>query len=47
MEGFLAHRWALKETPPVKCHGLGGRSGVQDLGVLCHNLIVLAEHESV
>ncbi len=23
--------WALKETPPVRCHGLGGRSGVQSL----------------
>lgn len=23
--------WALKETPPERCHGLGGRSGVQNL----------------
>lgn len=23
--------WALGETPPVRCHGLGGRSGAQNL----------------
>jgi predicted dehydrogenase len=23
--------WALKETPPERCHGLGGRSGLQNL----------------
>jgi hypothetical protein len=23
--------WALNETPPLRCHGLGGRSGAQDL----------------
>jgi myo-inositol 2-dehydrogenase / D-chiro-inositol 1-dehydrogenase len=23
--------WALHETPPLRCHGMGGRSGAQDL----------------
>ena len=34
--------WALKETPPVRCHGLGGRSGPQDLlgDVFDHNSVV-------
>lgn len=33
--------WALKETPPLKCHGLGGRSGVQNLlgDVFDHNSV--------
>ncbi|WP_165235599.1 Gfo/Idh/MocA family protein [Aquisphaera insulae] len=34
--------WALKETPPVKCHGLAGRSGPQDLlgDVFDHHSVV-------
>lgn len=34
--------WALKETPPVKCHGLAGRSGVQNLlgDVFDHHSVV-------
>ncbi len=34
--------WALKETPPVKCHGLGGRSGPQNLlgDVFDHHSVV-------
>jgi predicted dehydrogenase len=34
--------WALNETPPVDCHGFGGRSGVQDLlgDVFDHNSVV-------
>ncbi|OHB72057.1 MAG: hypothetical protein A2V70_05585 [Planctomycetes bacterium RBG_13_63_9] len=34
--------WALKETPPVDCHGLGGRSGVQNLlgDVFDHHSVV-------
>lgn len=34
--------WALKETPPVKCHGLAGRSGIQShLGdVFDHHSVV-------
>jgi len=34
--------WALKETPPVKCHGMGGRSGPQNLlgDVFDHNAVV-------
>jgi predicted dehydrogenase len=34
--------WAMRETPPVKCHGLGGRSGPQDLlgDVFDHHSVV-------
>lgn len=34
--------WALQETPPVDAHGLGGRSGVQNLlgDVFDHNSVV-------
>jgi len=34
--------WALGETPPVKCHGLGGRSGPQNLlgDVFDHHSVV-------
>jgi predicted dehydrogenase len=34
--------WALHETPPVDCHGFGGRSGVQNLlgDVFDHNSVV-------
>ena len=34
--------WALHETPPVDCHGLGGRSGPQDLlgDVFDHHSVV-------
>ena len=34
--------WTLKETPPVRCHGLGGRSGPQDLlgDVFDHHSVV-------
>jgi len=34
--------WALKEITPVKCHGMGGRSGVQNLlgDVFDHNNVV-------
>ena len=34
--------WALGETPPVRCHGLGGRSGVQTLlgDVFDHHSVV-------
>lgn len=34
--------WALNETPPVDCHGFGGRSGVQNLlgNVFDHNSVV-------
>jgi len=34
--------WALHETPPVKCHGLGGRSSSQNLlgDVFDHNAVV-------
>jgi len=34
--------WALKETPPVDAHGLGGRSGIQNLlgDVFDHNSVV-------
>ncbi len=34
--------WALNETPPVDCHGFGGRSGVQHLlgDVFDHNSVV-------
>ena len=34
--------WALKETPPVNCHGLGGRSGPQNLlgDVFDHHSVV-------
>ena len=34
--------WAMDETPPVDCHGFGGRSGVQDLlgDVFDHNSVV-------
>lgn len=34
--------WALHETPPVDCHGFGGRSGVQHLlgDVFDHNSVV-------
>jgi predicted dehydrogenase len=34
--------WALREAPPVKCHGLGGRSSSQDLlgDVFDHHSVV-------
>jgi predicted dehydrogenase len=34
--------WALQESPPVDCHGFGGRSGVQHLlgDVFDHNSVV-------
>jgi myo-inositol 2-dehydrogenase / D-chiro-inositol 1-dehydrogenase len=34
--------WVLNETPPVKCHGLGGRSGPQNLlgDVFDHHSVV-------
>ena len=34
--------WALKEAPPVRCHGMGGRSGLQNLlgDVFDHNSVV-------
>ena len=34
--------WAMKETPPVRCHGLGGRSGPQNLlgDVFDHHSVV-------
>ena len=34
--------WTLKETPPVRCHGLGGRSGPQNLlgDVFDHHSVV-------
>ena len=34
--------WVLGETPPIDCHGLGGRSGVQHLlgDVFDHNSVV-------
>lgn len=34
--------WALGETPPLRCHGLGGRSGVQTLlgDVFDHHSVV-------
>jgi myo-inositol 2-dehydrogenase/D-chiro-inositol 1-dehydrogenase len=34
--------WALKEVPPVRCHGLGGRSGPQNLlgDVFDHHSVV-------
>jgi predicted dehydrogenase len=34
--------WALRETPPVRCHGLGGRSGPQNLlgDVFDHHSVV-------
>ncbi|HLX64213.1 MAG TPA: Gfo/Idh/MocA family oxidoreductase [Planctomycetota bacterium] len=34
--------WAMRETPPVKCHGLGGRSTSQDLlgDVFDHHSVV-------
>ena len=34
--------WALGETPPVRCHGLGGRSGAQNLlgDVFDHHSVV-------
>ena len=34
--------WAMKEAAPEKCHGLGGRSGVQDLlgNVFDHHSVV-------
>ncbi len=34
--------WALEETPPVRCHGLGGRSGAQNLlgDVFDHHSVV-------
>ena len=34
--------WALREIPPIDCHGFGGRSGVQDLlgDVFDHNSVV-------
>ncbi len=34
--------WALNETPPLRCHGLGGRSGAQNLlgDVFDHHSVV-------
>jgi predicted dehydrogenase len=34
--------WALRETPPVDCHGLGGRAGVQKMlgDVFDHHAVV-------
>jgi predicted dehydrogenase len=42
IHNFDRATWVQRETPPVKCHGMGGRSGVQNLlgDVFDHNSVV-------